>query len=330
MNGKILFAGTVIVAAGAAGIFFLRGDRMPYDLATAEKGPIVQEVSASGSVEPTTRVDLQFKNSGEISEIRVEVGQIVKAGDILAKQDTSVLASQLRQSAAELSSQEYKLATVTKNEAAKTDEEQNLIKAQKSIVEKASADVRVQKAKIDESTLVSPMDGVITAVNGEIGEIAKPETIVVSIISTDAPHIEVDVPETAVAKLAVGQKARITLDAFDDDAGWAGSVTKIDPAEIVKGGAVYYRTTVLFEKEDSRVRPGMTANVWIETDVAENAVLVPASAVQKKDGKKIIRVLRDGIVTENTVTVGVRNDDGMIEIVSGVSDGDQVIIGDKE
>ncbi len=330
MNGKMLFAGTIIVAVGAAGIFFLRGDRMPYDLVTAKKGSIVQEVSASGSVEPTTRVDLQFKNSGEIAEIHAEVGWIVKSGDVLAKQNTSVIMSQLRQSEAEFSNQEYKLRTVTKDEAKKTGEEMDLINAQKSIVEKALADVKVQRAKIMETVLVSPMDGMITAVGGTVGEIAKPETVVISIMSVDAPHIEVNVPETAIAKLSIGQKARITLDAFDDGVEWIGRVTEIDPAEITKGGAVYYRTTVLFEKEDSRIRPGMTANVWIETDVVENAISIPASAVQKKDGKKIVRVLQDGRAMEKEVSVGAKNDSGMIEIISGISEGEQVILGDKK
>lgn len=330
MNGKILFAGAVIVSVGAVGIFFLRGDRMPYELATAEKGTIIQEVSVSGTVEPTVKVDLQFKNSGELSDVSAEVGQSVRAGDIVAKQVASVFTNQLQQSESELVNQEYKLRTIIKDETKKTDEEQNLINAQKALVEKSRADVKTQRAKIEEMTLVSPIDGVITAVNGEVGEIAKPEMIVVSIISEGVPHIEVDVPETAVARVDIGQRTRITLDAFDDGTEWAGRVTKIDPAEIVKGGAVYYRTTISFDEEDRRIRPGMTVNVWIETDVVENAILVPASAVQKKDVKKTVRILQENRVEEKEVVVGVKNDSGTIQIVSGVSEGDQVILDSKK
>jgi len=74
----------------------------------------------------------------------------------------------------------------------------------------------------------------------------------------------------------------------------------------------------------------MTANVWIETDVVENAISIPASAVQKKDGKKIVRVLQDERAMEKEVSIGAKNDSGMIEIISGISEGEQVILGDKK
>ncbi len=248
----------------------------------------------------------------------------------MAKQDTSVLASQLRQYEAELVNQEYKLQSVVKNDAKKSDEEQYLINAQRAIVDKARADIRTQGERIGETVLTAPMDGVIVAVNGEVGEIAKPETIVVSIASTDAPHIDVDIPETTVADVAVGQTVRITLDAFDNGASWSGKVSSMDPAESVRGGAVYYEATVSFEREDGRMRPGMTANVWIKTAVAEDVLFVPASAIQAKEGKKIIQVLEGGQMVEREIATGIKDDAGMVEIVSGLSQGEQVILGRKK
>lgn len=332
MSKKALFIAAMIAIIGSivATFLFQRSGAVPYELATVVRGTMVQEVSASGTVEPTARIDLQFKNSGEITEIRSEVGQTVKKGDILAKQDAGVLVSQSRQSESELVNQKYKLKSVVKNEAEKTDEERYLINAQKAIVEKARADVRTQMERIGETILVAPIDGVITAVNGEVGEIAKPETIVVSIVSSDALHIEVDIPETTIANVAVGQTARITLDAFDGGIEWSGKVSSMDPAESIRGGAVYYRATVLFDEEDDRIRPGMTANVWIKTAVAENTLSVPMSAVQAKDGKKIIQVLEGEQTAEKEVTIGIKDDAGMIGIVSGLSQGEQVILGSKK
>lgn len=332
MNKKALFIAAMIAIIGGivATFLFQRSGAVPYELATVVRGTMVQEVSASGTVEPTTRIDLQFKNSGKITEVRAGVGQMVKKGDIVAKQDASVLMSQLKQSESELVNQEYKLQSVVKNQAEKTNEERYLINAQKAIVEKASSDVRTQLERIGETVLVSPIDGVITAVNGEVGEIAKPETIVVSIMSSDALHIEVDIPETTIANVAVGQTARITLDAFDGGIEWSGKVSIMDPAESIRGGAVYYRATVLFDEEDDRIRPGMTANVWIKTAVAENTLSVPMSAVQAKDGKKIVQVLEGEQTAEKEVTIGIKDDAGMIEIVSGLSQGEQVILGSKK
>ncbi|MDP2815414.1 MAG: efflux RND transporter periplasmic adaptor subunit [Rectinemataceae bacterium] len=332
MSKKTLFIVVTAVIVGGIVVIslFQRSDAIPYDLATVARGTMVQEVSVSGTVEPTTRVNLQFKNSGKITEILTGVGQTVQKGDIVARQDASVLASQLRQSESELVNQQYKLQSVVKNEAEKTNEEKYLINAQKAIVEKASSDVRTQMERIGETILVSPTDGVITVVNGEVGEIAKPEMIVVSIVSTDAPHIEVDIPETTVANVIVGQTARITLDAFDGGTSWSGKVSSIDPAERVRGGAVYYRAIISFDQEDERMRPGMTANVWIKTAVAENTLSVPMSAVQFKNGKKIIQVLQEKQVVEKEVVTGLKNDAGMIEIVSGLLQGEQIILGSKE
>jgi len=286
MRKKTLFItlGIVIIIVGVvAALFIRRANDAPYELATVKKGDIAQEVSASGKVKSPTKVNLQFKNRGEITFLNAEVGQKVKAGEILAKQEVSLPDAELQESQAVL-----------------------------------------------ETALTAPVDGYIIAANSEVGDIAKPETIVVSIVSPDNLQIEVDVPETTIVNVKAGQPVKITLDAFDDETEWTGTVVGVDSVETMKGGAVYYKTTVFFDKEDARIRSGMTANVLIETAVSKDALFVPASALRKKGNQDIVKVLQGQKVVDKKVATGLENDAGMVEIVSGLSRGEKVVIGEKK
>jgi RND family efflux transporter MFP subunit len=329
MSKKIL-AVVGIIVFGGVGFFIIQGkNTISYELATVELGDMIQEASVSGKIESPTKVKLQFKNSGEIIFLKAEVGQKVKAGEVLAKQDTSLLYAQLNQSQAALKNQEYKLRSREENNIKNYDDKYD-IKAQEALVKQAQSDIELQRAKINETVLVAPIDGFIVAADSEIGEIAKPETIIASIISDDKLQIDVDIPEVAIANVKIGQMARITLDAFADGSEWTGRVVDIDSAETIKGGATYYKATIFFDKEDTRFKSGMTANLWIRTDFSENTLFMPISALQKKDNKDIARVLEAKQVKEKEVVTGIKNNSGMIEIISGLSEGEQIVLGDKK
>lgn len=331
MNGKKILSGITIILLGGIVLFFSqRINREVYESINVQRGTLTQEVLANGRVESPVTVDLYFKNSGKIDILTAEVGQKVRAGEVLAKQNTDVLDAEFRQTQAEIVNQEYKLKLVTKDETKKTDEESYTIKSQKAMVEKARADRDAQEMRREEFLLISPIDGSLVAVNSEVGEIAKPETVVASVISDDNLQISVDVSETTIVNVKVGQTVRISLDAFDDEAPLIGKVAAIDPAETIQGEAVYYTVIVSLDKEDIRIRPGMTANVWIETAVSEDALFVPISAVQKKDNKKIVQVLDGKKVIDKEVVTGIKNNMGMIEIVSGLLQNDQVVLGTKK
>ncbi len=331
MSKRALFIVLMIVVIGGAlaAVLFQRMNTVSYDLTTAQRGDIAQEVLASGKIESPTNINLRFKNSERLVALNVVVGQKVIAGEVLAVQDSSVLDIQLRQLRSVLQSQEYRLESRKKNTIADYNDAYD-IKTLETIVDQARADIEIQRLSIAEMILVAPVDGVIVAVNNEIGEIVGQESAVISMISGESLRINVDVPETTIANIEIGQAVKITLDAFEDSTEWSGSVVKIDSAETIKGGAVYYETTVSFDAKDLRIKPGMTANVWIKTATSKDVLLIPVSAVRKKDGKKIVQVLRDTAVVEKEVSVGLKNNAGMIEIISGLSLGEQVILGTKQ
>ena len=127
------------------------------------------------------------------------------------------------------------------------------------------------------------------------------------------------------SKIARGN-ADITLDAYGNTVEFKSSVVSIDPAETIIDGVATYKTIIQFSKDDKRIKPGMTANIDIETDKKESATYVPARAVFTKNGKRYVKILLGEDVKEIEVRAGVRGSEANIEIISGVKEGDKIII----
>ncbi|HTK60684.1 MAG TPA: hypothetical protein VL283_05790, partial [Candidatus Baltobacteraceae bacterium] len=141
----------------------------------------------------------------------------------------------------------------------------------------------------------------------------------------DVYEITADVPETDVAKLAAGLKAEITLDAYGDGVKFDGTLTSIDTAQTVIQDVVYYKTRFLLDAQGKEIRAGMTANVKIVAQERDDVLAVPQRAL-RQDGERSVRVLENGQEVKKVVVVGLFGDDGMVEIVSGLSGGEQVIL----
>jgi HlyD family secretion protein len=191
-------------------------------------------------------------------------------------------------------------------------------------VNQAEASFTRAKQELAKASLVAPYSGTITNIEKEEGEMAKLGEFIISIISFNKFQIEVDIPEADVGKVSQQNPAEITLDAFPDYK-FSGKVIKIDPAETVIQGVVYYKVTVGFDEPDERMKSGMTANVDIITETKENVLTVPQGAVLAKDGQKMVRILEGKDIKEVKVETGIRGSRGEIEILSGLKEGDKVI-----
>ena len=217
-----------------------------------------------------------------------------------------------------LKSAQDKLAQI-KAPSRKSDIE--LAQAQLSQTEAALSRAKQQLAK---AILVAPYSGTITNIEKEEGEMAKLGESIISIISFNKFQVEVDIPEADVGKVSQQDPTEITLDAFPDYK-FLGKVIKIDPAETIIQGVVYYKVTVGFDEPDKRMKSGMTANVDIITETKENVLAVPQGAVLAKDGQKMVRILEGKDIKEVKVETGIRGSRGEIEILSGLKEGDKVI-----
>jgi multidrug efflux pump subunit AcrA (membrane-fusion protein) len=200
------------------------------------------------------------------------------------------------------------------------------VSAQEAKLEQVQAAVLSTEADLAKTVLRSPIQGIVTQQDAKVGEIVAANAVVISVISESQFEIEVNVPEADVAKISLGDRARVTLDAYGSDVVFEAVITEIDPAETVIEGIATYTTTLQFVEKDSRVKSGMTANTDIRTDERQGVIAVPRRAVITKDGARLVRIVEGVSIKEVPVVTGLRGSDGTIEIVSGIGEGDKVII----
>jgi HlyD family secretion protein len=212
-------------------------------------------------------------------------------------------------------------------------QEQN-IRSQKAAILSAEASVKSYgasvaniQAQLAKNVLRAPISGVVTVQDAKVGEIAGAGISLVSVISDTQLKIEVNTPEADIAKIRIGDAARVTLDAYGSDVVFDARVAMIDPAETLVEGVATYKTTLQFTRKDPRVRPGMTANIDILTEKKEGVLFLPTRALVRKDGAQYVFVDRGPEVEpeERRVEIGVRGSDGNTEILSGLSEGEVVV-----
>ena len=198
------------------------------------------------------------------------------------------------------------------------------IEQQAARYEKAQAQVQNYASMIEKTKLISPLAGTVTRVDVEVGEIATAGLSAVTVMSDDPFKIEVFIPEVDIAKVAIGNKARVTLDAYDDSVVFNASVGEIDPAETIVEGVPTYKVTLRFDAIDNRIKSGMTANIKIVVGEKLGTLMVPSRAIH--NGKVTVATGVEGETREVTVTTGVQGDDGSVEILSGLKEGDMVVV----
>jgi HlyD family secretion protein len=199
-------------------------------------------------------------------------------------------------------------------------------------VDQAQAAYELALKNLDDYTIYAPTDGVITFVNYKVGEqisaaAAKP---VIAMMGQGDFQITVDVPESDIVKIKVGDLAKITLDAYGSDQIFNGKVVFIDVAETIIQDVVYYKITVQLDKTEKEIKSGMTANVDLITATVENALYVSNRVIkQDTNGQRYVEVLGFGnTVQKVNVEVGLRADTGT-EIKSGLKEGQDVIVSKK-
>ncbi len=193
-------------------------------------------------------------------------------------------------------------------------------------VAQAQGDLQRNVATLEDYRLRAPADGTITRVDVRVGEQAVAGQPAVSLLGSVPLQIKVKVAEADIAKVAVGQTATITLDAFGDSRPFTGGVAAVDQAPTLVDGVVYYNVTVMFIGDATDVKIGMSADVDILTAVREQVLVVPARAVRGRAAALYVQVPRaTGDPEERTVTIGLRGEDGLVEVLSGLTEGEQVV-----
>jgi RND family efflux transporter MFP subunit len=201
----------------------------------------------------------------------------------------------------------------------------------RAAVSEASIKLDQAAADLKKIQITAPIDGTISDILPELGEQISMNEPAVSLISGTMFDIECLIPEADVASVKTGQEASITLDAYGDDIAFNGSVLSEDPDQTVIQDAVYYKSRISIDIGDSELKPGMTANVTILTSRADNALIIPTRAIRTDSvtGERIVRVIKNGNITDAVIRTGLRGDEGRIDVTAGLSEGDVIIVSEK-
>jgi len=199
----------------------------------------------------------------------------------------------------------------------------------------AQAQVRAAQAayntiltQINNQKIIAPVAGTITQVNAEKGEQSSSANPIVQLHSDAQYEINADIAETDIEKIKVGDKTLITFDALTKQDKFNGTVTFIDPAATVIQGVVYYKTKVIVDDIDNRIKPGMTANIEIITAEKSQVLSIPNQSIKYVDNQTVADVLINEAQNKTDtkpVVTGIRGNTHT-EIVSGLSESDQVIV----
>lgn len=201
--------------------------------------------------------------------------------------------------------------------------------AQEAALEQARARADRLRAELAKTVLRAPFAGVVAKRHADAGETIAAQEPLFSLMSDSEFEIEANVPEADIAKVRIGDVARVTLDAYGNDVPFRAVIAAIDPAETILDGVPTYPTTFQFIEKDERIKSGMTANIDIEGERRENVLVIPQRAVFSKGGGRFVRRLRGGAFEEVAVSIGLRGVDGNVEALEGLSEDDRIAVSAK-
>lgn len=200
---------------------------------------------------------------------------------------------------------------------------------QQAKVNEARSSVSAIEATISKTRIVAPFDGTVTKQDAKVGQTVVSGDPLISLISESNMYIEANVSEINIGKVSPGNSATIEFDAYPNEY-FNGTVVFVDPGETLVDEVVNYKVRVELENTDptvtSKIKSGLTANIRITSSKKENVISIPVYAVIEENGKFYVNKSTNGNVTKVEVTKGLQGSDGNVEIVSGINEGDEVLL----
>jgi len=317
------------------------GDRF---IARAEKRDIDFSVEVSGDVTPANQLEVKSEVSGKIKALHVEVGDEVKSGELLAEIDDRDLMTEKQSIITEIDGAKLEVDKDRRNfERAKELHDSKLISqeqydnlsseydlAQNSLV-RAERKLAILEEKLSKTKVTSPMDGTVLTrpvLQGQVVIAAasvNSGTTLMTIANLSDLLVETHVNQIDVAKLKQDQEVKLRAESLKDS-DMTGRIRLIAPVATVKNNIKGFQVQAMIENPNPRLRPGMSVNLTVPIDRADDAISVPISAVFKGEGSKKVVYVRNGEETERReVSVGVTNFD-YAEIKSGVQEGESILL----
>jgi HlyD family secretion protein len=352
---KIIIGLIVVIALGVV-LFFVfknKDGKQKYITDKITRGDIKSTVSATGTVNAVTTVQVGTQVSGTIQKLFVDFNSPVKKGQLLAQIDPAIFDAQVGQARANLLSAK---ANLEKSQVmlrdTKTTLERNKILYAKNFIAKSDLDtsetnylsaiaqIKVSEAQIQQAQaaldssainlkyakILSPVNGTVISRNIDIGQTvaASFQTPTLFTIAQDLTKMQIDtsVDESDIGKVKAGQKAAFTVDAYPEST-FNGEVSVVRNAPINISNVVTYNAVIIVDNTDLKLKPGMTANVSVGTEIKQSVVRVPNAALRFKPATSA--TITDQKGTKGPKGPGVwileNNKPKNVKITTGISDG---------
>ncbi|MBV8213158.1 MAG: efflux RND transporter periplasmic adaptor subunit [Verrucomicrobia bacterium] len=316
---RLIIAGVLLAVAVGGFVFVNNGKRLTIRVQPAATRDITQSVSATGKIRPEVEVKISPEVAGEIVELPVVDGQVVKKGDLLVKIRPDNYIAQERQAEAGLSSAQAdslerksqmlndqldyhrsqdlfqkRLVSESDYKAAQTKSLMSDAAYESALHRIASQQSALEQAKVllDKTVIYSPIDGTISALNSELGErvVATGDfagTEVMRVANLDSLEALVEVNENDVVNVKLGDPVRVHIDAYPGHT-FQGTVKRIASTATIQNQGTQQEVTnfevrIRITHPDLQVRPGMSTTVEIETQTAGQVISVPVQSVTVRD-----------------------------------------------
>ncbi len=378
---KLLIVLAVVLGIGAIVVANLQSRReksVKVTIDKVKKQDLTSIISASGEVKPKKNINISAQVPGRIIKIGVEEGQEVKAGDFLLKLDATqyeanadrdqnfirAANADLIQAEARLQRDKNTLERVKQLYADDLLSKEQLEAAQANFdvtaaqtnamrfqIKQAEASLKSTMDNLAKTTYGSPIDGIITSLRVEEGEVAiigtmnNPGTVLLTIADLSVMEVEIEVDETDVVGVALGQSANVRVDAFPDTV-FKGKVTEIGSSAIQRTTGISttqeskdFKVVVTLDNPDRKLKPGLSASADVIVAEKTQSLAVPISSLVLRDKPDVDKNApgsareEEGVYTVEGgrvkfVPVGKGITGGMmIEITSGLQDGQEIVTG---
>lgn len=315
---------------------------------------IATEVEYASKLNPVHEITVFPKNSGQVISLNVDIGDKVKAGQVLFSLDTAELQAQLQAQQAALQQQiTSSEQAVNKSQIAYYDAKDNCDKMQKlydagvvskqelsnaklrydnsSVDLKAAQDnlnhstqaaaVTIAQIQLNNATITSPISGVISAKDVKVGQFANSQSGSVTIIDSSSFIAEVGVPDKIIGKIQIGQSVQVIINALDNKK-ISGAIDNISPNTNSKDNS--YTVKVKIDNLNGELKAGMFARISLPAEKKDNILTVPNEAIKMENNVNYLYVDDNGKVKKVSVEVGICNDK-ITEITGNVKEGTYVI-----
>jgi len=331
------------------------------------RGDITTAVTATGTVNAVTTVNVGTQVSGRVKDIYVDYNSRVTKGEVIAQIDPALFEAQVAQARANLANAKANLdkAEATLVDARRTMDRykelfaRNLVArsdldtaetnyatdaasvaAAKTQIDQAAAALALAETNLHYTKIVSPVNGVVISRNVDVGQTvaASFQTPTLFVIAADLTKMQIDtsVDEADISSVKAGQEVEFSVDAYPDET-FKGRVSQVRNAAVTVQNVVTYDVVVTVDNKDLKLKPGMTAEVSVITAVARDVLRIPDAALRFRPFEKgkplpggsgpAVWVLENGQPVRVPVTIGI-SDGTYSELVSGeLKEGQPVITG---